>query len=113
MHPFELPEGAIPPRTKDDGMDVYGCGLVLDPDDKLAVFFTLNGKLMGELVLEILRININIQKSSACPAPPPRLDQYPKIICTIICNKLNLRSIIINGLINLNLQVGKFESVLR
>jgi hypothetical protein len=53
---FELPEGAIQPRLK-CGMNVYGCGLVLDPEDQLSIFFTLNGKLKGELVLEVLRIS--------------------------------------------------------
>jgi hypothetical protein len=57
-HPFELPEGALRPRWKPNGMNIYGCGLVLDPNDKLAIFFTLNGILMGELVLvlEVLRL---------------------------------------------------------
>jgi hypothetical protein len=55
-HPFELPEGAIRPEMKQNG-DVWGCGLVLDPDNNLAIFFTLNGKLMGELMLEVLMIN--------------------------------------------------------
>jgi hypothetical protein len=49
-HRFELPEGADRPRQKKDGTDdVYGCGLVLDPENKLAIFFTLNGQLLGEL----------------------------------------------------------------
>jgi hypothetical protein len=30
---------------------VYGCGLVMDPNDKLAIFFTLNGFLMGQFLL--------------------------------------------------------------
>jgi hypothetical protein len=55
QHLFELPEGAIRPKRK--GLrNVYGCGLVLDPDNNLAIFFTLNGQLLGELVLGILRI---------------------------------------------------------
>jgi hypothetical protein len=29
--------------------DVFGCGLVLSADDKLAIFFTTNGILMGQL----------------------------------------------------------------
>jgi hypothetical protein len=48
-HHFQLPEGAIRPRKKEYG-NVYGCGIVLDPEDKLWLFFTLNGTLMGELV---------------------------------------------------------------
>jgi hypothetical protein len=57
QHRFELPEGADRPRPKNDGTDVYGCGLVLDPEDKVAIFFTLNGQLLGELMLLVLRIN--------------------------------------------------------
>jgi hypothetical protein len=53
---FELPEGAVQPIWKRNG-NVFGCGLVLDPDNKLEIFFTLNGKLLGKLMLEILRIN--------------------------------------------------------
>jgi hypothetical protein len=50
-HPFELPEGAIRPKMKKNG-NVYGCGIVLDPNNKLAIFFTLNGQLLGELMLK-------------------------------------------------------------
>jgi hypothetical protein len=49
-HRFELPEGAVRPSWK--YINVFGCGLVLDPNNKLAIFFTLNGQLLGELVLE-------------------------------------------------------------
>jgi hypothetical protein len=46
-HFFELPEGANRPEKKQYG-NVFGCGLVLDPDNKLAIFFTLNGQLLGK-----------------------------------------------------------------
>jgi hypothetical protein len=66
FHHFEWQDGAIRP-IRNFGTNVYGCGLVLDPKDKLAIFFTYNGQLMGELMLEILRnkshynlINLNI-----------------------------------------------------
>jgi hypothetical protein len=36
-------------KHKDDG-NIYGCGLLLDPDNQLAIFFTLNGILLGEFV---------------------------------------------------------------
>jgi hypothetical protein len=49
---FELPEGVIQTKLKDNRSNFYGCGLVLDPEDKLWIFFTLNGQLMGEFVLE-------------------------------------------------------------
>jgi hypothetical protein len=33
--------------------NVFGCGLLMDPDNKLTTFFTLNGILLGELFFEI------------------------------------------------------------
>jgi hypothetical protein len=39
-----LPEGA---KKYDSSRNVYGCGLVLDPENKLAIFFTSNGMLIG------------------------------------------------------------------
>jgi hypothetical protein len=50
---LELPEEAVRPFLQ-FGRNVFGCGFVLDPENKLAVFFTLNGKLAGELVLDVL-----------------------------------------------------------
>jgi hypothetical protein len=58
-HRFELPEGAIRPKIKEYG-NVFGSGLVLNPDNNLAIFFTLNGKLLGKLMLQVLSINNNI-----------------------------------------------------
>jgi hypothetical protein len=46
-HRFQLPEGATRPQKKKHE-NVYGCGLVLHPENYLAIFFTLNGQLMGE-----------------------------------------------------------------
>jgi hypothetical protein len=49
-----LPEGAIRPRRvlARGSINVFGCGLVLDPENKLAIFFTLNGQLLGEFCLD-------------------------------------------------------------
>jgi hypothetical protein len=58
-HNFEFPEGAIQPRWKSNGSNVMGCGIVLNPEDKLWIFFTFNGQLLGELALGVSRININ------------------------------------------------------
>jgi hypothetical protein len=58
-HQFELPEGVVQPKWKSNGSNVFGCGLLLDPEDKVAIFFTLNGQLMGESVLDVLKINKN------------------------------------------------------
>jgi hypothetical protein len=33
--------------------DVFGCGLVLDPDNKLVIFFTLNGQLWGKFISDL------------------------------------------------------------
>jgi hypothetical protein len=45
---FEWPAGTIKPILY-GCWDVFGCGLVLSPDEKLAIFFTTNGVLMGKL----------------------------------------------------------------
>jgi hypothetical protein len=68
-HRFELPNGAIRPKWKarlpfelatDPNRpewnyhgDVIGCGLLLDSENKLAIFFTLNGVLRGLLTWEL------------------------------------------------------------
>jgi hypothetical protein len=65
-HLFEFPEGVIRPKPKETE-NVYGCGILMNPDDKLTIFFTLNGILMGSVLiffkfflLELLHIpNIN------------------------------------------------------
>jgi hypothetical protein len=46
-HNWEWPEGATRPEWS-DGEDVFGCGLVLSPDNKWAIFFTMNGLLFGQ-----------------------------------------------------------------
>jgi hypothetical protein len=61
-HRFELPEGAIRPKINQFG-NVFGCGLVLDPDNKLAIFFTLNGQLLGKILSIIFKIYIAIRAS--------------------------------------------------
>jgi hypothetical protein len=53
---FEYPELAILPEKK-NFLDVFGSGLVLDPEDQLAIFFTLNGQLLGGLVRDFGRLN--------------------------------------------------------
>jgi hypothetical protein len=45
-HRFEYPEGVIRPELKDTG-NVAGCGILVNSDDKLTIFFTLNGLLAG------------------------------------------------------------------
>jgi hypothetical protein len=42
-----LPNGAIKPKWSWLG-DVIGCGLVLNCQNDVAIFFTLNGILLGE-----------------------------------------------------------------
>jgi hypothetical protein len=48
-HTFQWPDGAIKP-TWNDEEDVVGCGLLLSPNNKLSIFFTGNGILMGQFV---------------------------------------------------------------
>jgi hypothetical protein len=33
--------------------NVFGCGILMDSDNKMTAFFTLNGILLGEFLLEI------------------------------------------------------------
>jgi hypothetical protein len=53
-HEFEWPNGTNKPTWNGNG-DVVGCGLVLSPNNRLAIFFTGNGILMGQFssLLEI------------------------------------------------------------
>jgi hypothetical protein len=46
-HPFKWPNDAIRPKRNEIG-DVYGCGLLLNPRNEWAIFFTFNGVLMGQ-----------------------------------------------------------------
>jgi hypothetical protein len=46
-HHFKLPNVAIKP-VWNGSINVVGCGLVLDTKNELAIFFTLNGILMGK-----------------------------------------------------------------
>jgi hypothetical protein len=46
-HPFEYPEGVIRPERKETG-NVIGCGILMNTDDKLTIFFTVNGILVGQ-----------------------------------------------------------------
>jgi hypothetical protein len=47
---IELPTGARPEPSNFQG-DVFGCGVLMHPDNKVTTFFTLNGILLGELFL--------------------------------------------------------------
>jgi hypothetical protein len=48
-HAFEWPNGAIKPKSNQKD-DVVGCGLLLGPDNKVFIFFTGNGILMGQFL---------------------------------------------------------------
>jgi hypothetical protein len=49
-HIFEWQNGTTKPTWNGEG-DVVGCGLVLSPDNQLAIFYTGNGILMGQFLL--------------------------------------------------------------
>jgi hypothetical protein len=49
---FEWPDGAVRPKLN-GCRDVFGCGLVLIADHKLAIFFTTNGILLGQFSVVI------------------------------------------------------------
>jgi hypothetical protein len=46
----ELQQGAPQAQYNSQG-DVVGCGLMMDPNDNLSIFFTQNGVFMGKLSL--------------------------------------------------------------
>jgi hypothetical protein len=48
-HRFECPTDAIKPKWNDQG-DVIGCGLLISQEDKVSIFFTANGVLIGLFV---------------------------------------------------------------
>jgi hypothetical protein len=55
---FEDPNGAtVKPRWDPSG-NIVGCGLLLDAGNKLAIFFTSNGKLMGQFTLDHIINNL-------------------------------------------------------
>jgi hypothetical protein len=49
-HCFKWPDGAIKPIFNCMG-DVLGCGLLLNPENQLSIFFTGNGILLGQSLL--------------------------------------------------------------
>jgi hypothetical protein len=51
--------------------NVNGCGLLMDPNDKLAVFFTFNGKLKGQFgYIQAMELTSNL-KSKILGKPIP------------------------------------------
>jgi hypothetical protein len=53
LHAFEWPYFATKPIWNGHG-NVIGCGLVLKPQTNVAIFFTLNGILLGDCSLGIM-----------------------------------------------------------
>jgi hypothetical protein len=49
QHHFEFPEGVIRPEVKETG-NVCGCGILMNQDDKMTIFFTFNGILIGSVL---------------------------------------------------------------
>jgi hypothetical protein len=48
IHRFEWSIGAIKPECWNRPGDVCGCGILLNAANKLSIFFTRNGMLMGQ-----------------------------------------------------------------
>jgi hypothetical protein len=48
---FELPNGDNGVPTKDGPGNVAGCGLLLDQENKVSIFFTMNGILLDKFKL--------------------------------------------------------------
>jgi hypothetical protein len=49
-HNFEWSEKVKPDWELKGQGNVCGCGLLVAPNDKLAIFFTFNGKLIGDFL---------------------------------------------------------------
>jgi hypothetical protein len=49
-HDFEFPEGVIRPKMEETG-NIAGCGILMNPNDKLTIFFTFNGILIGSVLI--------------------------------------------------------------
>jgi hypothetical protein len=47
---YELPVGARP-EPQNVHRNVFGCGILMHPDNKVKIFFTLNGILLGKFLL--------------------------------------------------------------
>jgi hypothetical protein len=50
VHDFKWPNCTIKPKWYGQG-DIIGCGILISPENKMFIFFTLNGILMGLLFL--------------------------------------------------------------
>jgi hypothetical protein len=48
LHQFEWPNGPIKIKRNKNGKLTIGCGILLNPENKLSIFFTTNGILMGQ-----------------------------------------------------------------
>jgi hypothetical protein len=49
---FESPNGVNgEAKSRDTTGDTIGCGILLNPEDKLSIFSTYNGILLGKLVV--------------------------------------------------------------
>jgi hypothetical protein len=57
-HGFEWPNGAIKPESKGQG-DVLGCGLLLNSENEVSIWFTGNGLLMGQFPLLQLTLDLD------------------------------------------------------
>jgi hypothetical protein len=55
-HRFEYPDEVIRPEVKEIG-NVFGCGILINPEDKLTIFYTVNGILIGS-ILNIFYLNL-------------------------------------------------------
>jgi hypothetical protein len=52
VHVFDWPNYEnLPPANGPE--DVLGCGLLINPENRVAIFFTSHGMLMGQFILEL------------------------------------------------------------
>jgi hypothetical protein len=76
-HRFKEPTGAQWSRHE----DVFGCGILLCPENNMSIFCTLNGILIGQSMQKGLAQNDNIFfQGKQFPVPKPAVDRlYPTI----------------------------------
>jgi hypothetical protein len=67
----QWPEETIIAEWSGQG-DVVGCGILVDPEGKLAIFFTLNGKLIGQLFRDMCGMKLGFTDQKC----PPRISNF-------------------------------------
>jgi hypothetical protein len=76
---FESPNGDNGMPKWNGPRKIAGCGILLDPQNKLSIFFTLNGILIGKLLLWWIAIELCSFAGKKMPISPSLAFLYPTI----------------------------------